>query len=158
MHRAAARQPDRAPPTPASLTGLTALLGVTLPPPPLYPTAPHCNTRGLTDLGAHTVNALMDKRMIVNPDHMSQAAVDATLTLLEKRGYSGVISPHGWMDPGNWPRLWKLGGLAFPGHSNADQYVQGVGAVPAASRRRTSSAGATAPTSAGSPPSPARAR
>ena len=61
--------------------------------------------------------------MIVNPDHMSQAGVDATLKLLEARGYSGVISPHGWMDPGNWPRLWKLGGLAWPGHSKADEYV-----------------------------------
>ncbi|MBE2317753.1 Coagulation factor 5/8 type domain-containing protein [Solirubrobacter sp. CPCC 204708] len=109
---------------PGLLTALTALTGVTLPPSPLYPKAPHCNTRGLTDLGTHAVNALMDKRMIVNPDHMSQAAVDSTLTLLEKRGYSGVISPHGWMDPGNWPRLWKLGGLAFPGHSSADEYVK----------------------------------
>jgi microsomal dipeptidase-like Zn-dependent dipeptidase len=91
---------------------------------PVYPPPPHCNTRGLTDLGRHVVERLMDRRMIVNPDHMSQAAVDATLTLLEARGYSGVISPHGWMDPGNWPRLWQLGGLAFPGHSNADQYVR----------------------------------
>ena len=90
---------------------------------PLYPPAPHCNTRGLTDLGAHVVERMMDKRMIVNPDHMSQAGVDATLKLLEARGYSGVISPHGWMDPGNWPRLWKLGGLAWPGHSRADEYV-----------------------------------
>lgn len=109
---------------PGLLTGLNGLLGLTLPPPPLYPKTPHCNTRGLTDLGAHVVNSMADKGMIVNPDHMSQAAVDATLTLLEKRNYSGVISPHGWMDPGNWPRLWKLGGLAFPGHSDATQYVQ----------------------------------
>jgi hypothetical protein len=28
------------------------------------------------------------------------------------------------MDPGNWPRLWKLGGVAFPGHSAADEYVK----------------------------------
>jgi len=35
-----------------------------------------------------------------------------------------VISPHGWMDPGNWPRLWKLGGMAFPGHSAASDYVK----------------------------------
>jgi hypothetical protein len=55
---------------------------------------------------------------------MSQAAVDETLTLLEARRYSGVISPHGWMDPGNWPRLWKLGGMAFPGHSEASEYVK----------------------------------
>ena len=109
--------------TPATTAALSALVGVTLPPLPLYPPPPHCNTRGLTDLGAHVVGRLMDKRMIVNPDHMSQAAVDGTLKLLEARGYSGVISPHGWMDPGNWPRLWKLGGLAWPGHSNADQYV-----------------------------------
>jgi hypothetical protein len=54
---------------------------------------------------------------------MSRAEVDATLSLLEARRYSGVISPHGWMDPGNWPRLWKLGGFAFPGHARADEYV-----------------------------------
>ena len=91
---------------------------------PAYPPAPHCNTRGLTALGRHVVRRMMDLHMIVNPDHMSQAAVDDTLTLLESRRYSGVISPHGWMDPGNWPRLWKLGGMAFPGHSAASEYVR----------------------------------
>ncbi|HET6509180.1 MAG TPA: Coagulation factor 5/8 type domain-containing protein [Baekduia sp.] len=91
---------------------------------PAYPPAPNCNTRGLTDLGAHVVRRMMDLHMIVNPDHMSQAGVDRTLGLLEARHYSGVISPHGWMDPGNWPRIWKLGGLAFPGHSAADDYVK----------------------------------
>ncbi|HEX8086471.1 MAG TPA: Coagulation factor 5/8 type domain-containing protein [Solirubrobacteraceae bacterium] len=91
---------------------------------PAYPPAPHCNTRGLTDLGKHVVRRMMDLKMIVNPDHMSQAAVDDTLSLLEARRYSGVISPHGWMDPGNWPRLWKLGGIAFPGHSAAEEYVE----------------------------------
>jgi microsomal dipeptidase-like Zn-dependent dipeptidase len=91
---------------------------------PVYPPAPHCNTRGLTELGRHVVKRMMDLGWIVNPDHMSQAAVDDTLTLLESRNYSGVISPHGWVDPGNWPRLWKLGGMAFPGHSATDQYVQ----------------------------------
>jgi microsomal dipeptidase-like Zn-dependent dipeptidase len=91
---------------------------------PVYPPAPNCNTRGLTPLGEHVVERMMDLGMIVNPDHMSQAAVDRTLSLLEARGYSGVISPHGWMDPGNWPRIWKLGGMAFPGHSSAGSYVQ----------------------------------
>ncbi|MCW2995286.1 MAG: hypothetical protein JWQ18_2781, partial [Conexibacter sp.] len=91
---------------------------------PVYPPAPNCNTRGLTQLGAHVVERMMDLHMIVNPDHMSQAGVDGTLSLLEARSYSGVISPHGWMDPGNWPRIWKLGGMAFPGHSAADDYVK----------------------------------
>jgi hypothetical protein len=91
---------------------------------PVYPPAPHCNTRGLTELGRHALRRMMDLGWIVNPDHMSQAAVDDTLTLLESRRYSGVISPHGWMDPGNWPRLWKLGGMAFPGHSGTDSYLK----------------------------------
>ena len=106
------------------ITQILAFMGVPSGTLPTYPPAPHCNTRGLTTLGKHLVRRMMDNRMIVNPDHMSQAAVDDTLTLLESRGYSGVISPHGWMDPGNWPRLWKLGGMAFPGHTEADGYVK----------------------------------
>jgi hypothetical protein len=108
----------------AALNNILGTLGVQSGTFPAYPPAPHCNTRGLTDLGKHMVRSMMDRHMIVNPDHMSQAAVDDTLTLLESRNYSGVISPHGWMDPGNWPRLWKLGGMAFPGHSQASQYVK----------------------------------
>jgi hypothetical protein len=106
------------------LDGLLTQVGVPSGTTPTYPPPPHCNTRGLTTLGKHLVNRMMDLHMIVNPDHMSQAAVDDTLTLLETRKYSGVISPHGWMDPGNWPRLWKLGGMAFPGHSTAAGYVK----------------------------------
>jgi hypothetical protein len=108
----------------AALNGILGTLGVSSGSFPSYPPAPHCNTRGLTDLGRHVIRSMMDRHMIVNPDHMSQAAVDDTLTLLESRHYSGVISPHGWMDPGNWPRLWKLGGMAFPGHSQAGEYLK----------------------------------
>jgi hypothetical protein len=108
----------------AFLDSTLGAMGVASGSVPAYPPAPHCNTRGLTALGRHIVRRMMDLKMIVNPDHMSQAAVDDTLTLLESRRYSGVISPHGWMDPGNWPRLWKLGGVAFPGHSTASDYVK----------------------------------
>src|SRR3954451_8347243 len=111
-------QPD------AQLGSLVASLGVPGGTVPAYPPPPHCNTRGLTELGRHVVKRMMDLHMVVNPDHMSQAGVDDTLTLLESRRYSGVISPHGWMDPGNWPRLWKLGGVAFPGHSTSTDYVK----------------------------------
>jgi hypothetical protein len=61
--------------------------------------------------------------MIINPDHMSQKGVEETLTLAESKRYSGVISPHGWMDPGNWPRVRALGGLAFPNAGSATAYV-----------------------------------
>jgi hypothetical protein len=107
----------------AALTGLLATLGVTPGTAPTYPPAPHCNTRGLTGLGRHTVRRMMQMGMIVNPDHMSQKAVDETISLAEARNYSGVISPHGWMDPRNWPRIWQLGGLAFPGAGSAEGFV-----------------------------------
>ncbi|MFL5846249.1 MAG: Coagulation factor 5/8 type domain-containing protein [Solirubrobacteraceae bacterium] len=106
------------------LNGIFVPLGFPASTIPQYPPAPHCNTRGLTDLGAFAEEEMMKRHWIVNPDHMSQAAVDDTLTLLESKHYSGVISPHGWMDPGNWPRLWKLGGMVFPGHSSTDSYVK----------------------------------
>src|SRR4051812_40669946 len=115
-------QPD--PSTATAIAGLLATVGLQSGTAPTYPPAPHCNTRGLTELGKHVVERMMDNHMIVNPDHMSQAGVADTLSLLEARRYSGVISPHGWMDPGNWPRLWKLGGVAWPGHSAADDYVK----------------------------------
>jgi hypothetical protein len=108
----------------AALDALLGVVGVQSGTFPAYPDPPHCNTRGLTTLGKHVVKRMMDLHMIVNPDHMSQAGVDDTLDLLEARKYSGVISPHGWMDPGNWPRVWKLGGMAFPGHSTAPDYVK----------------------------------
>ena len=91
--------------------------------PTTYPPPPHCNTRGLTDLGRYLEREMIKRKMIINPDHMSQKAVDDTLTLAEAHDYSGVISPHGWVDPGNWPRFWKLGGLAFPDSDTSDGFV-----------------------------------
>ena len=111
-------------PSNSTIDGLLGQTGVAPGSLPAYPPAPHCNTRGLTDLGAHLAERMMDKHMIINPDHMSQKAVDTTITLAEGRHYSGVISPHGWMDPRNWPRIWALGGMAFPNAGAATKYVQ----------------------------------
>jgi microsomal dipeptidase-like Zn-dependent dipeptidase len=106
------------------LASLMTALGAPPGTAPAYPPAPHCNTRGLSELGAHTVREMMRRGMIVNPDHMSQLGVDATLRLAEERRYSGVISPHSWMDPRNWPRIWALGGMAFPSAGSASGFVE----------------------------------
>ncbi len=107
----------------AIFEGLLAAVGTSSGQIPAYPPAPHCNTRGLTPLGRYLEKQMIKREMIINPDHMSQAAVDETLTVAEANDYSGVISPHGWMDPGNWPRIWKLGGLAFPDSEDAGAFV-----------------------------------
>jgi hypothetical protein len=108
----------------AFLDSVFAQLGITSGTYPAYPPAPHCNRRGLTDLGHYVERKMIQRHMIINPDHMSQRAVADTLTLAESYRYSGIISPHGWMDPGNWPRIWKLGGLAFPDSNTAATFVK----------------------------------
>jgi microsomal dipeptidase-like Zn-dependent dipeptidase len=44
-----------------------------------------CNANGLTPLGDHLLDTLMDKGMIIDIDHMSRRSVEATLTKAEAR-------------------------------------------------------------------------
>ncbi len=120
----AGKEADNSIPTLAQGGAALSALGIPGGTLPVYGPPPHCNTRGLSALGAHVVRRMMDKGWIVNADHMSQAAVDQTLTIAESRDYSGVMSPHSWMDPGNWPRIWALGGMAFPQAAGATRFVE----------------------------------
>ncbi len=90
---------------------------------PLYPPAPHCNVHGLTSLGEHMLDGMMQRGMIVEVDHMSVKAADQTLTILEQAGYSGVISSHDWMDKGYNSRVQNLGGLITPISKTAASFV-----------------------------------
>jgi hypothetical protein len=92
---------------------LSALLppGVTLP---VYPSAPHCNVNGLTELGEYAMRGMMDRGMVIDIDHMSAKATDQALDLLEARNYPGVVSSHSWVDPSYYPRIYALGGMAVP--------------------------------------------
>jgi hypothetical protein len=94
--------------------------GVSLP---LYPPAPHCNTRGLSGLGEHMVQGMMRRGMLVEIDHMSVKAADRTLDLLEAAGYPGVISSHSWADPGYFGRIYALGGMITQYGHDAEHFV-----------------------------------
>ncbi|MCP2335497.1 membrane dipeptidase [Actinomadura rupiterrae] len=100
-------------------------LGLPNLPAPFYPAAPHCNTRGLTPLGAHMIREMIKRKMIVQIDHMSAKAADQTLTILEQAHYPGVISSHSWMDPGYQARVYRLGGMVTEYGSPADQFAGG---------------------------------
>ncbi|GHH67205.1 hypothetical protein GCM10017673_13980 [Streptosporangium violaceochromogenes] len=94
--------------------------------PPAYPRTPHCNVKGLTGLGEHTLRAMMRRGMIVEIDHMSVKAADRTLGILEAAGYPGVISSHSWVDPGYRRRIYRLGGMVtsygFPAERFAEEW------------------------------------
>ncbi|MEO3890259.1 Coagulation factor 5/8 type domain-containing protein [Nonomuraea sp. B5E05] len=94
--------------------------GVSLP---LYPLAPHCNTRGLTALGEHMVKGMIERGMLVEIDHMSVKAAKRALDLLEAARYPGVISSHSWTDPHFFGRVYALGGMITQYGHDAEHFV-----------------------------------
>ncbi|MFI6733275.1 Coagulation factor 5/8 type domain-containing protein [Nonomuraea sp. NPDC050451] len=94
--------------------------GVSLP---VYPPAPHCNTRGLTALGEYMVQGMIRRGMLIEIDHMGVKAADRTLDLLEAARYPGVISSHSWADPLYFDRIYALGGMITQYGHDAEHFV-----------------------------------
>jgi hypothetical protein len=101
--------------------GLNALL-----PPgtaPVYGNPPHCNQLGLSDLGEYVVREMIERGMIVDPDHLSQAARDEVLALVEAEKYHGVVSSHSWSNDGDYPRILARGGVVTPYAGSSTGFV-----------------------------------
>ena len=62
--------------------------------------------------------------MIVETDHMSVKARSEALTVLERLGYSGLITSHSWGDDTSQRRLQNLGGVVSPYARTAPTYVE----------------------------------
>jgi hypothetical protein len=90
---------------------------------PVYASGPHCNARGLTSLGDHTIERMAQKNMIFDPDHMSVVARKASLDLAEKLEYPGVVSSHSWSTPDAYPRIYRLGGVVTPYAGDSTGFV-----------------------------------
>lgn len=82
--------------------------GVTVP---AYDSDAQCNKRGLTELGEYAVRGMMQRKMMLEIDHMGVKAVGQALDILESASYPGVISSHSWMDLDWTGRVYALGGF-----------------------------------------------
>lgn len=91
---------------------------------PVYPPPDHCNERGLTDLGAHLVNRLAQKGVLIDPDHMSVRARNSLLDQVEEMQYSGVLSSHSWSTEDAYPRIYELGGYVAPYAGDSTGFVE----------------------------------
>jgi len=62
---------------------------------PFYPQdmSSHCNTQGLTGLGEYFIRELMDRKMILEIDHMSWKMLNRVLDIAEENSYP-VVSSH----------------------------------------------------------------
>jgi microsomal dipeptidase-like Zn-dependent dipeptidase len=56
----------------------------------------HCNYLGLTPDGLHAVTAMMDKKMVIDVDHLSLAALNQVLWVAQERDYP-LISGHSFL-------------------------------------------------------------
>ncbi|MGJ8670782.1 MAG: hypothetical protein ACSHXK_14935 [Oceanococcus sp.] len=96
------------------------LLGV-----PSYPPGPHCNSKGLTDLGAYVVRQLAARGMIIETDHLGAKMKNQVLDIVEELNYP-VVSGHyhagGTSSPSQHQRILALGGIAAPIKPRADDY------------------------------------
>ena len=97
--------------------------GASPPALPVYGPAPHCNRRGLTPLGDHTIREMTKRKMIFDPDHMSVDGRKASLDLLESLSYPGVVSSHSWSTPDAYPRIYELGGMVTPYAGDSSGFV-----------------------------------
>ncbi|MBW3663457.1 MAG: hypothetical protein KY469_10190 [Actinobacteria bacterium] len=97
---------------------------------PAYPAAPHCNTRGLSELGRHLVTRMVEKGMILDPDHMSASGIRGALDLIEHELIPAeqdaaaaedrpaiqpaVVSSHSWANDVAYQRIYQLDGHVAP--------------------------------------------
>ncbi len=79
----------------------------------------HCNVHGLSQLGVYLINRMIDKKMLMDLDHISVDGATAVMDIVKVRKYSGVVSSHSWMNSA------KDGGL----HKNAIRLIQAGGYI-----------------------------
>lgn len=91
---------------------------------PVYGRAHHCNARGLTTLGEHTIKGLAKRHMIFDPDHMSVKARASALDQVDDLGYHGVVSSHSWATPDAYPRIYRQGGFITPYAGDSTGFVE----------------------------------
>ena len=91
---------------------------------PVYPPPDHCNSRGLTTLGEHTIAGLAKRHMLFDPDHMSVAARTTALDQTARWGYSGVLSSHSWSTEDAYPRIYRQGGFVAPYAGDSTGFVE----------------------------------
>ena len=85
--------------------------------------------------------------MIIDPDHLSQAARDELFAVTESKRYSGLVSSHSWSNDKDYPRIYDSGGVVAPSDNSTEGYFKDWKRLRTRARPRSTSTGsASAPT------------
>ena len=91
---------------------------------PLYPTPDHCNNRGLTTLGEHTIEGAGRAPHDLRPrPHEREGPRRRRSTPIEAIDYPGVVSSHSWSTPDAYPRIYQQGGFITPYAGDSTGFV-----------------------------------
>lgn len=95
---------------------------------PVYPTGKQCNARQFTDLGRYAMQRLMDKKIIIEVDHMDLKMKTELLDMAEaKSPVYPLVSTHGGhggVSMNQAQRLLAGGGLLYPAKGNGRQFTE----------------------------------
>ncbi|AXQ30161.1 peptidase M19 [Solimonas sp. K1W22B-7] len=95
---------------------------------PLYPSKAQCNARAMTDLGHYALERMMDKKMIIEVDHLELKMKTQLLDMADERApvYPLVSTHggHGGISMTQAHRLLQGGGLLYPSKGNGKQYAE----------------------------------
>lgn len=98
------------------------------PVPDYAPDHLHCNVKGMTALGGYLINRLMDKRMIIELDHMSLRMKRQALDIAAARSPAYPMNSshggHGGLTEELVRNIFKLGGLIYPYKSDATKHLE----------------------------------
>ncbi len=114
---------------PAPLDPLTGLLhNLTQGLLPLYPSKPQCNARSMTELGHYAFERMMDKKIIIEVDHLELKMKSELLDMADQRSpvYPLVSTHggHGGISMTQAHRLLQGGGLLYPSKGNGKQFTE----------------------------------
>ncbi|MFT6550976.1 MAG: hypothetical protein ACJA1I_001009 [Zhongshania marina] len=95
---------------------------------PIYPTAKRqCNARGLTALGEFMFQRMMDKKLIIEIDHLELSIKDDVLAMAEaktpKYPLVSTHGGHGGISIEQAKRILDVGGILYPAKGNGKQFV-----------------------------------
>jgi hypothetical protein len=90
---------------------------------PVYPEKPHCNLKGLSELGDYLVRRMIATNMLIDPDHMSVRARNQTFDIAGAKGYSGLTSEHSRTTRQSYAKIFRLGGWANGISEDATEFL-----------------------------------
>ncbi len=99
---------------------------------PVYKEGKQCNSRGLTPIGEYAFRRLMEKKVIIEVDHLELTIKTDLLNLAaaQKPAYPVVSTHggHGGISEDQAKKIFDVGGIIYPYHGNGEGWVNQLGA------------------------------